>query len=188
MGNHWLFRWLLGWLMPPRVSALKLSMTPKMIEYYNSKFVAQDILVPAAKTGECMELMHDIFEIYPLWLCAHKVIRTRMGTMLDVEPDYDNRAIHLQGDTADAQMYVDVGIWSTPTPILRGEEYNLEAAVDAMEAWLIDNHGYQALYAVTQLTEQDFWRMFDKKLYKQVRLKYGGETAFFDVYRKVGKR
>jgi Delta24-sterol reductase len=151
MGNHWLFRWLLGWLMPPRVSALKLTMTPKMIEYYNSKFVAQDILVPAAKTGECMELMHDIFEIYPLWLCAHKVIRTRMGTMLDVEPDYDTRAIHLQGDTADAQMYVDVGIWSTPTPIL------------------------------------DFWRMFDKNLYAQARRKYGGERAFFDVYRKVGK-
>ena len=188
MGNHVLFRWLLGWLMPPRVSALKLSMTPGMTEYYNSKFVAQDILVPAAKTGECIELMHDIFEIYPLWLCAHKVIRTRLGTMLDVEPEYDLRTQHLQGDTPAAQMYVDVGIWSTPAPILRGEEYNLQAAVDTMEAWLIDNHGYQALYAVTQLSEDGFWRMFDKALYARVRRKYGGETAFFDVYRKVGKR
>jgi delta24-sterol reductase len=163
-------------------------MTPKLTEYYNSKFVAQDVLVPASKTGECMELMHDLFGIYPLWLCAHKVVRTRMGTMLDVEPDYDSRASHQQGDTSEAQMYVDVGVWSTPAPILRGEEFDLTSAVDEMEAWLIANHGYQALYAITQLSEKDFWRMFDKTLYSAVRRKYGAENSFFDVYHKVGPR
>lgn len=163
-------------------------MTPAMSRYYNSKFVAQDILVPAAKTGPCMELMHDLFEIYPLWLCAHKVIRTGKGTMLDVEPGYNDREQHQQGDSADAQMYVDIGIWQTPTPILRGEEYNLEGAVDEMEAWLIKNHGFQALYAITQLSESDFWRMYDKTLYSEMRKKYGGEGSFFDVFTKVGMK
>lgn len=186
MGNHWLFRYFLGWLMPPRVSFLKMSMTPAMKRYYDSKFVSQDGLVPASKIGPAMELMHDLFEVYPLWMCGHRLFKTERGTMLDVEPDYDAQTCRSPGDTPDAQMYADVGIWHSPQPVLRGEEFNLEEAVDKLEAWLIQNNAYQALYAITQLTEADFWTMFDKKLYAKMRKKYGGDGAFFDVYAKVG--
>lgn len=187
MGNHKLFRWLLGWLMPPRVSFLKLTMFGKMVDYYNSRFVAQDILVPLHKTAACMKLMHDEYDIYPLWLCPHRVFKTRMGTMLDCEKDYDEGTL-AQGDTTEAQMFTDLGIWYTPGHILRGEKFDATEASHTLEQWLIENHGYQTLYAITELNETDFWKMFDKELYQKCRHKYDSEGTFMDVYYKVGKR
>lgn len=187
MGNHPLFRMLLGWMMPPRVSFLKLTMFGPMWEYYHSRFVAQDILVPLHKTAACMELMHDEFDIYPLWLCPHRVFKTRMGTMLDCEKDYDTGTL-AQGDTQEAQMFTDLGIWFTPGHILRGEKWDAEEASHNLEQWLIQNHGYQTLYAITELNEADFWKMFDKTLYEQCRKKYGATGSFMDVYYKIGKK
>lgn len=187
MGNHPLFRLVLGWLMPPRVSFLKLTMFGKMWEYYNSRFVAQDILVPLHKTAECMRLMHDEYDIYPLWLCPHRVFKTRMGTMLDCEKDFDEPPLD-QGDTKDAQMFTDLGIWYTPGHILRGEKWNAAEASHKLEQWLIKNHGYQTLYAITELNETDFWKMFDKTLYEHCRKKYDAIGSFMDLYYKVGKK
>ncbi len=129
-------------MMPPRVSFLKLTTVGKMYEYYMSRFIAQDILVPLRKTGACMNLMHDEFDIYPVWLCPHRVFKTRRGTMLDCEPGFDNQPLE-QGDTVDAQMYTDVGIWFTPGHILRGEKFDAAEAGHILEQWLIENHGYQ---------------------------------------------
>lgn len=188
MGNHPLFRLLMGWLMPPRVSFLKLTMFGQaMWDYYNSKFVAQDILVPLHKTGECMKVMHDEYDIYPLWLCPHRVFKTGMGTMLDCERGYDSGTL-AAGDTAEAQMFTDVGIWYTPGHILRGEKWDVAEASNKLEQWLIKNHGYQTLYAITELSEPDFWKMFDKTLYSKCREKYGAVGAFMDVYYKIGKK
>lgn len=187
MGNHVVFRYLFGWLMPPRVSFLKLTTFGKMHDYYKSRFIAQDILVPLRKTAPCMELMHDEFDIYPVWLCPHRVYKTRRGTMLDCEPDYD-RDSYAQGDTKEAQMFTDVGIWFTPGHILRGEKYDAAVALHKLEQWLIDNHGYQTLYAYTELSEQDFWKMFDKTLYEKCRKKYKAVGRFMDVYYKVGQK
>lgn len=50
--------------------------------------------------------------------------------------------------------------------MLRGEVYDGVGACKRMEQWLIDNHSFQALYAVTELTEKDFWVMFDQTLYR----------------------
>lgn len=188
MGNHPVFRLLMGWLMPPRVSFLKLTMFGQaMWEYYNSRFVAQDILVPLRKTGECMKLMHDEYDIYPLWLCPHRVFKTGLGTMLDCEEGYGKGGFR-KGDDERAQMYTDVGIWFTPGHILRGEKWDVKAASNCMEQWLIGNHGFQTLYAITELSEEDFWKMFDRRLYEQCREKYGAVGTFMDVYYKIGKK
>lgn len=188
MGNNVIFRYLAGWLMPPRVSFLKLTTVGKMNDYYSSRFVAQDILVPLRKTAPCLELMHDEFDIYPVWLCPHRVFKTRLGSMLDCEADYDKDGKFKQGDTEEAQMFTDVGIWFTPGPILRGEKYDTNAALNKMEQWLIKNNGYQTLYAYTELNEPDFWKMFDKTLYKKCRSKYNATNHFMDVYYKVGRK
>jgi len=72
-----------------------------------------------------------------------------------------------------------------PGPVLRGEDYNALDALREMEAFLIENRGYQALYAVTQMSRRDFRRMFDCALYDEVRRRYGSDAVFMDVYDKV---
>jgi delta24-sterol reductase len=85
-------------------------------------------------------------------------------------------------------MYVDVGAWYAPGPVLRQEPYDARAAVRKMQDFAITQHGYQCLYAVTELTRAEYRRMFDCKLYDQVRVKYRAEGVFMDTYDKVKRR
>ena len=57
--------------------------------------------------------------------------------------------------------------------------------VRRMEQFLLEHRGYQALYSVTQMSADEFRRMFDCTLYDQVRDRYGLEDVFMDVYEKV---
>ncbi|KAG6393892.1 hypothetical protein SASPL_144467 [Salvia splendens] len=92
-----------------------------------------------------------------------------------------------QGDTQYAQMYTDVGVYYAPGPVLRGEEFDGSEAVRRMESWLIENHGFQPQYAVSELSEKNFWRMFDAGLYEHARRKYGAVGTFMSLYYKSKK-
>ena len=173
-GNHPLFRYTLGWLMPPKVSLLRLSQTERVRKYRDERNVVQDALVPIRLLRDCIEMFHREFECYPLWMCAHRTFRT--------EP----RAMIGPSDPALAEeMFVDVGAWQVPRKVRRKEAWNGIQAVKRMEAWLRAQRGYQCLYAVTEQTRSEFWQMFDRTLYEQVREKYGAKGAFMDVFDKV---
>lgn len=64
-----MFRLLLGWLMPVRVSLLKLTQTEAIKELYSKKHVIQDMLVPMKKLKESMNCMESEFAFFPVWLC-----------------------------------------------------------------------------------------------------------------------
>ncbi|CDY42517.1 BnaC06g03410D [Brassica napus] len=56
-----------------------------------------------------------------------------------------------------------------------------------MEQWLIEKHGYQPQYAVSELDERSFWRMFDVDLYEHCRRKYRAIGTFMSIYYKSKK-
>lgn len=105
--------------------------------------------------------------------------------MVYPEPGFDHH--HRQGDTSYAQMFTDIGVYYAPGPVLRGEVFNGAEAVRNLEEWLIQNHGFQPQYAVSELTEKNFWRMFDGSHYEQCRHKYGAVGTFMSVYYKSKK-
>lgn len=179
------FRWLLGWLMPPKIPFLKVTEVQAIRNYYHENHVLQDLLVPLYKVPAALEFAHQELELYPIWLCPHKLYKHPIMTMLHPEPGYEMHK--RRGDTPNAQMYTDVGLYYTPGAILRGEEFDGIAACRRIEQWLIENHGYQALYAVTELSEKDFWRMFDGTLYNECRRKYKAVGTFMSVYYKSKK-
>ncbi|KOB78329.1 24-dehydrocholesterol reductase, partial [Operophtera brumata] len=72
-GNNPIFRILLGWLMPPEVSLLKLTQPAAVAKLYEKAHVIQDMLVPVQHLKEAVELFHHEFEVYPVWLCPFKV-------------------------------------------------------------------------------------------------------------------
>lgn len=124
-------------------------------------------------------------QLYPIWLCPHRIFKAPMKTMINPQPgfEYEKRP----GDTPYAQMFTDVGLYYTPNAVFRGEEFDGVAAVKKLEQWLIDNKAFQALYAVSELNEQDFWRMFDATLYNKCRDKYRAVGTFMGVYYKSKK-
>jgi len=172
-GNHPLFRVLLGWMMPPKVSFLRLTQGARIKRYYDEKHVLQDALVPARRLRETLAYFDSIFEAYPVWLCPMRVPPKRPRGFI--------------GPTEDeaAEMFVDVAVITVPGPVLRGEDYNALDATRRMERYLIEIGGYQALYAVTQMSREEFRRMFDLTLYDKVRRDYAADGVFTDVYDKL---
>jgi Delta24-sterol reductase len=173
-GNHPLFRYTLGWLMPPKVSLMRLTQTERVRKYRDERNVVQDALMPIRLLREGIEMFHREFECYPLWICAHKTFRTEPQGM--IRPSRPELA---------EEMFVDIGAWQVPRFVKRKEPWNGREAVRRMEAWLRERSAYQCLYAVTEQTRDEFWRMFDRTLYDQVRAKYGAVGAFMDVFDKV---
>jgi delta24-sterol reductase len=176
-GNHPLFRYALGWLMPPKVSLMRLVQTESLRKYRDERNAVQDVLTPIRHLRSCLEMVDREFEVYPIWLCAHKMFRTDPQGMLSPS-----------ADAGDSEMFVDVGLWQVPGFVQRGEAWDGHQAVRNMEAWARAHNAYQCLYAVTEQSEPEFWRMFDRRLYARVRAAYGAEGAFMDVYDKVRRR
>lgn len=184
-GDQWWFRFLFGWLMPPKVSLLKATQGEAIRNYYHEMHVIQDMLVPLYKVPDALEWVDREMEVYPLWLCPHRLYKLPVKTMIYPEPGFEQQC--RQGDTPYAQMYTDVGVYYTPGPVFRGEVFDGAGAVSRLETWLIENHGFQPQYAVSELDEKKFWRMFDAGLYEECRKKYGAIGTFMSVYYKCKK-
>ncbi|KAI3698623.1 hypothetical protein L2E82_42311 [Cichorium intybus] len=183
--DQWWFRFLLGWTMPPKIPLLKVAQTEAMKNYYHDMHVLQDLLVPLYKVSDALEWAHREMEVYPIWVCPHKLYNHPYKTMVSPEPGFAQH--RRQGDTKDAQMYTDIGLYYAPGSVLRGEVFDGSDAVRRMETWLIENHGFETQYAVSELSEKDFWRMFDGELYEKCRVKYGAVGNFMSVYYKSKK-
>jgi len=173
-GNQPWFRYLLGWMMPPKISFLRLTQGDRIKQYYDQKHVVQDALVPIKHLEETLETFHRIFEGYPTWLCPMRVFKKTPRGFMNPDPD-----------AADSEMYVDVAVVSVPGPVLRNENYNALAGVKRMEQFLLEHRGYQGTYAVSLLSREEHRRMFDFTLYDEVRKRYSAGEVFMDVYDKV---
>lgn len=112
-GNHPLFRWLLGWAFPPKVSLLKLTQTAEIKELYKKNHVVQDLLVPISEMDRALSAVDEHFGVFPLWLCP---------MLLPKEPE--RGFIGPPGTRADAAdasaapegaMFVDIGACKSRT-------------------------------------------------------------------------
>ena len=57
-GNNVLFRYLLGWLTPPKVSLLKLTQGETIRQLYEEHHVVQDMLVPVSEMKSSLMCFH----------------------------------------------------------------------------------------------------------------------------------
>jgi len=178
VGNHPLYRWLLGWLMPPKVSFLKLTQSELTRELTERTHVAQDFLVPINKMDYIMEVCHKEFqEIYPLWICPHDHADTG-GSLLKgpIEPDKDGR-----------QMYVDIGVYGLPKCVheKREEDFSMTESMRKVMGEIQAVGGFQMLYADVYSKREEFEKMFNHVDYRKLRQKYKAEGAFKEVYDKM---
>ncbi|XP_013773171.1 delta(24)-sterol reductase-like isoform X1 [Limulus polyphemus] len=168
-GNNQLFRYFLGWLMPPKVSLLKLTQGETIRKLYEEHQFIQDLMIPLNSLKEAIGVLHDTVKIYPIWLCPF---------LLHADPGM----VHPQQDSG--QMYVDVGLYGEP------QVMGYQAARDTrkMEAYCRKTGGFQMLYADSYMTKDEFCEMFDHQLYDKMREQLNCKSAFPHVYDKVGRK
>ncbi|KAK7790541.1 hypothetical protein R5R35_000940 [Gryllus longicercus] len=167
-GNNPIFRFLLGWMMPPKVSLLKLTQTKAIKKLYENNHIIQDMLVPISSMAESIQMFHDAVQVYPLWLCPFKL-------------NNDPGLVH-SSNNGD-EIYVDIGVYGVP----KVPNFHPVNTTRRIEEYVRKVKGFQMLYADTYATREEFEEMFDFSLYKQMRNKLNATEAFPDMYDKVNK-
>ncbi|XP_028025733.1 delta(24)-sterol reductase-like isoform X1 [Bombyx mandarina] len=169
-GNNFIFRYLFGWLMPPEVSLLKLTQPEAVTKLYNKAHVIQDMLIPIELLEKAIAFFHDEFEVYPIWLCPFKIFNN--PGQLKIKPGEES------------QMFVDIGVYGVP----KAKGFETIASTRRVESFVIQNQGFQMLYADTYTTREEFRQMFDHKLYDRVRASLPNcKEAFPEIYDKVNR-
>ncbi|CAG9760209.1 unnamed protein product [Ceutorhynchus assimilis] len=167
-GNNFLFRFLLGWMVPPKISLLKLTQTDAIKKLYENNHVLQDMLVPIETFKESIQMFQDTFNVYPIWLCPF-ILPNNPGMLRP------------KGNIA--HLYVDIGLYGVP----KVENFRPKEDTRKIEKYVTDVKGFQMLYADTYMTKEEFRKMFDHTLYDKVRKQLDCEAAFPDVYDKVSR-
>nr|XP_039255655.1 delta(24)-sterol reductase-like [Styela clava] len=168
-GNNPVFRFLFGWLVPPKVSLLKLTQGKTIKRLYEEHQVIQDMLLPIEKLGDCLDIFHKEIKMYPLWLCPFRL------------PN-DPGMVH--PTTGKEEMYVDVGAYGEP----KASGFHNVRTTRRLEKATKDLGGFQMLYADSYMTREEFYDMFDHSLYDKMRKSLPMcEKALPEVYDKVHK-
>ncbi|KAA8491738.1 Delta(24)-sterol reductase [Porphyridium purpureum] len=183
-GNHPFFRYLFGWLVPPKVSFLKLTQTEGMQSTYESMHVAQDFLLPLKGLQAQLEFLDDKMGIYPIWLCPHKHYNSG-GTAFLRDPVDCNA----EDEIGQYEMYVDIGLYGFARGALeKKKDFNMKSVMREVENYLLRNHGFQMMYADTYQSREEFLQMFNHEHYFKMREKYHATEAFGLIYDKMARK
>jgi delta24-sterol reductase len=176
IGNHPIFRYLMGWALPPHVALLKYFETETIKDLREQRHVVQDMLMPISKLRDSLVYFDTHYSVYPLWLSPMCIYTNELGAGF-VHPC-------MQGLQSDA-LFVDIGAYGTPSI----KDFDGNTALKNLERFVLDNGGYQALYARTLLSRSEFRQMFDHSSYDKLREQYPlNNQAFGEVYDKVSGR
>jgi delta24-sterol reductase len=177
-GNNFIYRWLLGWTMPPKPALLKLTQTEGLRKLYEEFHIVQDMLVPIKDTAECLDVFDKEAFVYPIWLCPFKISsnatkgrhgRKHIGFLKPLEGEKET-------------MFVDIGVYGNPTV----DTFHAKNTCRALEDCVRRMKGYQMMYADSYMTKEEFKEMFDHETYNKLRAKLPHcTTAFPEVYDKI---
>jgi Delta24-sterol reductase len=176
-GHKGWHRFLFGWMMAPQISLMKYfetETTRRLREKFN---VAQDMLMPMSKLKDSLNHFHEHWGLETLWLCPMAVYEQPNGLGF-LHP-------HKKPDGTIDEMFVDIGAYGVgKVPGFDGNQVLQEC-----EKFVIENKGYQAMYAKTLLSKEDFRKMFDHSYYDILRSKLPySDKAFTEVYDKLSRK
>ncbi|KAF1841417.1 FAD-binding domain-containing protein [Cucurbitaria berberidis CBS 394.84] len=137
--------------------------------------IIQDLAIPEQNAEGFLQYLHDDFKIYPLWLCPIK---------------HDSRPpMHTaQTNTDPTRNLVNIGVWGSPnygSDFLRAETFDQFINYNRkIEEKVAEVGGLKWLYACNYYHESEFWKIYDKDEYDQLRLKWKAERLP-NVWEKV---
>uniref|UniRef100_A0A3P8UZR1 Delta(24)-sterol reductase n=1 Tax=Cynoglossus semilaevis TaxID=244447 RepID=A0A3P8UZR1_CYNSE len=156
-GNNPIFRWLFGWMVPPKISLLKLTQGETIRKLYEQHHVVQDMLVPIKFLRDAIDRFHQDINVTP---------GNPLNTLLLEE-----------------ELYVDIGAYGEP----KVKHFEAKASTRQLEKFVRDVHGFQMLYADVYMDRDEFWAMFDGRLYHKLRTELDCRDAFPENYDKICK-
>lgn len=158
----WIVRFLMNWMMHTRTLYHVLHASG-----HSRFFLIQDVAVPFTAAAEFLDWLDDgqHFGCFPIWLCPFK----------------NSPGVMESGKAKGGDDYLmNFGLWAPSTHDRRAfiaQNRRLEQKVDALG-------GKKWLYAHTYYTEEEFWSIYNKKRYDELRTRYNADYLP-DLYQKV---
>jgi FAD/FMN-containing dehydrogenase len=137
----------------------------------SKKYIVQDLALPYSTAEKFVDYTDKAFGIYPLWLCPLK--QSPLPTMHPHSNEYE-------ADGKTLKQMLNIGLWGHGPQ----KHEDFVAANKDLESKLKELGGMKWLYAHTYYDENEFWEMFDKKWYDELREKYDAKSLA-SVYEKV---
>lgn len=157
--NHWT-RWFFDDLMRTEVMYHALHKSGLANQNY-----VQDIAFPASTTEDFLKYIDQDFGFYPLWLCPLK----KANHSMPLRP----RTGSADGDKAlNSELIINVGLWGPGTT----HQQSFIEANRQIEKKTRALSGIKCLYARAYYTEDEFWQVYDKTWYDEMRQKYNATT------------
>lgn len=157
------FTALMRFILNPILNTRKLYQALQ-VSGASQEYIVQDLTLPASQSVEFLNYLDKKTNIYPLWLCP-------------VKPEPRSP---LLCNGIDAPLTINIGVWGP-----RMDSYSKFKKLNRdIESELARYQGKKWMYAHNYYTEDEFWKIYDKKWYDGLRTKYKA-TTLPNMYEKV---
>jgi FAD/FMN-containing dehydrogenase len=141
------------------------------------ELVVQDVTVPWDNAAALIDHISEDLEIWPLWLCP--LAGAQMPTF---HPMTTKAAVAGSGSSGTSDEMLSIGLWGWGPKKLD----QFVAKNRGLEAKLEELRGRKWLYANMFYTEEEFWRLYDREWYEELRERYHA-TNLVSIYDKIRK-
>lgn len=132
----------------------------------SQEFFIQDFYCPFDKSLDFLKFSEENLGIFPIWLCPIKAAKNSQK----ISPSY------IKDD-----ILLDIGIWGKTEKYLK----NPIGLNKLFENYAKELGARKMLYAHAYYTEDEFWKIYDKEWYDNLRKKYSADKIFPDVWGKT---
>ncbi|KAI9651583.1 MAG: hypothetical protein M1831_000594 [Alyxoria varia] len=139
----------------------------------SAHYVVQDLALPFPKAVEFIDYTKTSFDIWPLWLCPLR--QPSLPSLHPHSPQSANAPV-----APSESLLLNIGLWGFGP---KGQAAFI-AKNRELEEKLRQLGGMKWLYAHAYYSEEEFWSMFDRRWYDDLRQKYHAENLP-SVWQKV---
>ncbi len=138
----------------------------KSLGHY-SESVIQDVDIPIENASKFLEFFHSEIGIRPIWICPVKhIITDRVYPLFPMTPD---------------KLYINFGFWDVirSRQKLPNGHYNRK-----IEEAVTNLGGIKSLYSSSYYQEEEFWSLYGRETYLQLKKRYDPQMRLNDLYHK----
>jgi FAD/FMN-containing dehydrogenase len=128
--------------------------------------VIQDVEIPVEKLPEFLGFFHAEIGITPIWLCPVRLREKVTWPLYRMDPE---------------TLYVNVGFWATVT-LEPGEPDDTHNRM--IERKVVELGGHKSLYSTSYFEEDEFWKLYNGTVYRDVKGRYDPMGRLPDLYDK----
>lgn len=184
--NNCFFRWLLNPIMTAR-AIYKAMLAADSAD----GAIVQDLLLPLGTSEAFVKYVSEELKIWPLWICpilkkgrnenivGWPFYKAQDETMIAANATTNKEAV----SNLDEDLTLNFGVWGATDP----DPAAVSKINRDLEQKLRDLRGMKVLYAANFYTEEEFWSLYDRSKYDELRSKWHAQ-ALPNMYDKVRRR